>query len=149
MDMEIPVASSIKNPIQAKNATMAMQVYWVKYLSFFWAKLTFCALPAEASGLVSALGSALLSVLDSALDSALLSDSDSALELPDDVLDDADDELLVLWEELPELAEEDEEDVLPEGPAWDEDELLVEPDSLVTPLPIVMVRVLLLTLQSL
>ena len=34
-----------------------------------------------------------------ALDSALLSDSDSALELPDDVLDDADDELLVLWEE--------------------------------------------------
>lgn len=97
--------------------------------------------------MVSALGSALLSVLDSALDSALLSDSDSALELPDDVLDDADDELLVLWEELPELAEE--EDVLPEGPAWDEDELLVEPDSLVTPLPMVMVRVLLLTLQSL
>lgn len=38
------------------------------------------------------------------------------MELPDDVLDDADDELLVLWEELPELAEEDEEDVLPEGP---------------------------------
>ena len=73
--------------------------------------------------MVSALGSALLSVLDSAspsaLDSALLSDSDSALELPDDVPDDADDELLVLWEELPELAEE--EDVLPEGPAWDED----------------------------
>lgn len=101
--------------------------------------------------MVSALGSALLSVLDSAspsaLDSALLSDSDSALELPDDVPDDADDELLVLWEELPELAEE--EDVLPEGPAWDEDELLVEPDSLVTPLPMVMVRVLLLTLQSL
>ncbi len=31
----------------------------------------------------------------------------------------------------------------------DEDELLVEPDSLVTPLPMVMVRVLLLTLQSL
>ena len=63
------------------------------------------------------------------------------------VPDDADDELLVLWEELPELAEE--EDVLPEEPAWDEDELLVEPDSLVTPLPMVMVRVLLLTLQSL
>lgn len=105
------------------------------------------------SALDSALDSALLSVLasslDSALDSALLSDSDSALELPDDVLDDADDELLVLWEELPELAEEDEEDVLPEEPAWDEDELLVEPDSLVTPLPMVMVRVLLLTLQSL
>ena len=97
--------------------------------------------------MVSALGSASLSALDSALDSALLSDSDSALELPDDVLDDADDELLVLWEELPELAEE--EDVLPEEPAWDEDELLVEPDSLVTPLPMVMVRVLLLTLQSL
>ena len=77
----------------------------------------------------------------SALGSALLSDSDSALELPDDVLDDADDELLP--EELPELAEEDEEDVLPEEPAWDEDELLVEPDSLVTPLPMVMVRVLL------
>ena len=93
--------------------------------------------------MVSALGSA----LDSASLSALLSDSDSALELPDDVLDDADDELLVLWEELPELAEE--EDVLPEEPAWDEDELLVEPDSLVTPLPMVMVRVLLLTLQSL
>ena len=107
--------------------------------------------------MLSALDSALLSVLDSeadsdldsALDSALLWDSDSALELPDDVLDDADDELLVLWEELPELAEEDEEDVLPEEPAWDEDELLVEPDSLVTPLPMVMVRVLLLTLQSL
>ena len=89
----------------------------------------------------------------------MLSDSDSALELPDAVPDDADDELLVLWEEpedeallleeLPELAEEDEEDVLPEEPAWDEDELLVEPDSLVTPLPMVMVRVLLLTLQSL
>lgn len=93
--------------------------------------------------MVSALGSA----LDSASLSALLSDSDSALELPDAVPDDADDELLVLWEELPELAEE--EDVLPEGPAWDEDELLVEPDSLVTPLPMVMVRVLLLTLQSL
>lgn len=98
--------------------------------------------------MVSALGSALLSdldpaslsTLDSALDSALLSDSGSALELPDD-------ELLVLWEELPELAEE--EDVLPEEPAWDEDELLVEPDSLVTPLPMVMVRVLLLTSQSL
>lgn len=99
------------------------------------------------SALGSALDSASLSALDSALDSALLSDSGSALELPDDVLDDADDELLVLWEELPELAEE--EDVLPEGPAWDEDELLVEPDSLVTPLPMVMVRVLLLTLQSL
>ena len=101
--------------------------------------------------MVSALGSALDSALDSEaasdLDSALLSDSDSALELPDDVLDDAEDELLVLWEELPELAEE--EDVLPEEPAWDEDELLVEPDSLVTPLPMVMVRVLLLTLQSL
>ena len=91
----------------------------------------------------------LLSVLDSASLSALLSDSGSALELPDAVLDDAGDELLVLWEELPELAEEDEEDVLPEEPAWDEDELLVEPDSLVTPLPMVMVRVLLLTLQSL
>lgn len=101
--------------------------------------------------MVSALGSALLSALDpaspSALDSALLSDSGSALELPDAVPDDADDELLVLLEELPELAEE--EDVLPEGPAWDEDELLVEPDSPVTPLPMVMVRVLLLTLQSL
>ena len=92
------------------------------------------------SALGSALDSASLSALDSALDSALLSDSGSALELPDD-------ELLVLWEELPELAEE--EDVLPEEPAWDEDELLVEPDSLVTPLPMVMVRVLLLTLQSL
>ena len=92
----------------------------------------------------SALDSGLDSELDSALDSGF--DSDSALELPD-VLDDADEELLVLWEELPELAEE--EDVLPEGPAWDEDELLVEPDSLVTPLPMVMVRVLLLTLQSL
>ena len=31
---------------------------------------------------------------------------------------------LVLWEELPELAEEDEADVLPEEPALDEDELL-------------------------
>ena len=102
------------------------------------------------SALDSALDSEADSDLDSALDSALLSDSDSALELPDD-------ELLVLWEEpedeallleeLPELA--DEEDVLPEEPAWDEDELLVEPDSLVTPLPMVMVRVLLLTLQSL
>ena len=94
------------------------------------------------------------SALDSELDSTLDSDfdSDSALELPD-VLDDADEELLVLWEELlpelPELAEEDEADVLPEEPALDEDELLVEPDSLVTPLPMVMVRVLLLTLQSL
>jgi hypothetical protein len=107
------------------------------------------SLLAEASDLLSALGSALGSETASDLDSALLSDSDSALELPDDVLDDADDELLVLWEELPELAEEDEEDVLPEEPAWDEDELLVEPDSLVTPLPMVMVRVLLLTLQSL
>ena len=77
----------------------------------------------------------------------MLSDSGSALELPDDVPDDADDELLALLEELPELAEE--EDVLPEEPAWDEDELLVEPDSPVTPLPMVMVRVLLLTLQSL
>ena len=85
--------------------------------------------------------------MDSGLDSASLSDSGSALELPDDVLDDADDELPVLLEELPELAEE--EDVLPEEPAWDEDELLVEPDSPVTPLPMVMVRVLLLTLQSL
>ena len=101
------------------------------------------------SALDSALLSDLDSAFDSALDSALLSDSDSALELLDAVLDDADDELLVLWEELPELAEEDEEDVLPEEPAWDEDELLVEPDSLVTPLPMVMVRVLLLTLQSL
>lgn len=99
------------------------------------------------SALDSALDSTLLSALDSALDSALLSDSGSALELPDAVPDDADDELLL--EELPELAEEDEEDVLPEEPAWDEDELLVEPDSLVTPLPMVMVRVLLLTLQSL
>ena len=99
--------------------------------------------------MLSALDSALGSESASDLDSGLLSDSGSALELPDDVLDDADDELLVLWEELPELAEEDEEDVLPEEPAWDEDELLVEPDSLVTPLPMVMVRVLLLTLQSL
>lgn len=95
--------------------------------------------------MLSAFDSALGSEAASDLDSGLLSDSDSALELPDD----ADDELLVLWEELPELAEEDEEDVLPEEPAWDEDELLVEPDSLVTPLPMVMVRVLLLTLQSL
>lgn len=103
--------------------------------------------------MVSALGSAFDSALGSEaasdLDSALLSDSGSALELPDDVPDDAGDELLVLLEELPELADEDEEDVLPEEPAWDEDELLVEPDSLVTPLPMVMVRVLLLTLQSL
>lgn len=99
--------------------------------------------------MLSALDSALGSEAASDLDSGLLSDSGSALELPDAVPDDADDELLVLWEELPELAEEDEEDVLPEEPAWDEDELLVEPDSLVTPLPMVMVRVLLLTLQSL
>ena len=106
-------------------------------------------LSAFDSALLSALDSAFDSALDSALLSALLSDSDSALELPDAVPGDADDELLVLWEELPELAEEDEEDVLPEEPAWDEDELLVEPDSLVTPLPMVMVRVLLLTLQSL
>lgn len=97
--------------------------------------------------MLSALDPASPSALDSALDSALLSDSGSALELPDDVPDDADDELPVLLEELPELAEE--EDVLPEEPAWDEDELLVEPDSPVTPLPMVMVRVLLLTLQSL
>ena len=90
------------------------------------------------------------SELDSALDSGF--DSDSALELPD-VLDDADEELLVLWEELlpelPELAEEDEADVLPEEPALDEDGLLAGADSLDTPLPMVMVRVLLLTLQSL
>lgn len=85
--------------------------------------------------------SALDSELDSALDSGF--DSDSALELPD-VLDDADEELL----ELPELAEE-EADVLPEEPALDEDELLAGADSLDTPLPMVMVRVLLLTLQSL
>ena len=93
--------------------------------------------------------SALDSELDSALDSGF--DSDSALELPD-VLDDADEELLVLWEELlelTELAEEDEADVLPEEPALDEDELLAGADSLDTPLPMVMVRVLLLTLQSL
>lgn len=98
--------------------------------------------------------SALDSELDSALDSGF--DSDSALELPD-VLDDADEELLVLWEELlpellpelPELAEEDEADVLPEEPALDEDELPAGADSLDTPLPMVMVRVLLLTLQSL
>ena len=99
--------------------------------------------------MLSAFDSALGAEAASDLDSGLLSDSGSALELPDAVPDDADDELLVLWEELPELAEEDEEDVLPEEPAWDEDELLVEPDSLVTPLPMVMVRVLLLTLQSL
>ena len=97
--------------------------------------------------------SALDSELDSALDSGFDSDfdSDSALELPD-VLDDADEELLVLWEELlpelPELAEEEEADVLPEEPALDEDELLAGADSLDTPLPMVMVRVLLLTLQS-
>ena len=94
--------------------------------------------------------SALDSELDSALDSGF--ESDSALELPD-MLDDADEELLVLWEELlpelPELAEEDEADVLPEEPALDEDELLAGADSLDTPLPMVMVRVLLLTLQSL
>ena len=99
--------------------------------------------------MVSALDSEAASDLDSGLDSGLDSDSGSALELPDDVPDDAGDEPLVLLEELPELADEDEEDVLPEEPAWDEDELLVEPDSLVTPLPMVMVRVLLLTLQSL
>ena len=108
---------------------------------------------ASLSALDSALDSALLSVLDAAFDAAWLSDSDSALELPDDVLDDADDELLVLWEELlpelPELAEEDEADVLPEEPALDEDELLAGADSLDTPLPMVMGRVLLLTLQSL
>ena len=93
--------------------------------------------------------------MDSALDSELDSgfDSDSALGLPD-VLDDADEELLVLWEELlpelpeelpedelpelPELAEE-EADVLPEEPALDEDELLAGADSLDTPLPMVMV----------
>ena len=97
--------------------------------------------------MLSALDSALGSEAASDLDSALLSDSGSALELPDDVPDDADDEPLALLEELPEL--EEEEDVLPEEPAWDEDELLVEPDSPVTPLPMVMVRVLLLTLQSL
>lgn len=97
--------------------------------------------------MLSAFDSALGSEAASDLGSALLSDSGSALELPDDVPDDADDELLVPLEELPELAEE--EDVLPEEPAWDEDELLVEPDSPVTPLPMVMVRVLLLTLQSL
>lgn len=99
------------------------------------------------SALDSVFDSALGSEAASDLDSALLSDSGSALELPDDVPDDADDEPPVLLEELPELAEE--EDVLPEEPAWDEDELLVEPDSPVTPLPMVMVRVLLLTLQSL
>ena len=99
--------------------------------------------------MLSAFDSALGSEAASDLDSGLLSDSGSALELPDDVPDDAGDEPLVLLEELPELAEEDEEDVLPEEPAWDEDELLVEADSLVTPLPMVIVRVLLLTLQSL
>ena len=46
------------------------------------------------------------------------------------------------------LSEEDA-DVLPEEPALDEDELLAGADSLDTPLPMVMVRVLLLTLQSL
>ena len=50
--------------------------------------------------MVSALGSALGSEAASDLDSGLLSDSGSALELPDAVPDDADDELLVLWEEL-------------------------------------------------
>ena len=83
------------------------------------------SLLAETSDLLSALDSAFDSALGSEaasdLDSGLLSDSGSALELPDAVPDDADDELLVLWEELPELAEEDEEDVLPEEPAWDED----------------------------
>ena len=57
--------------------------------------------------MLSAFDSALGSEAASDLDSGLLSDSGSALELPDAVLDDADDELLVLWEELPELAEED------------------------------------------
>ena len=86
----------------------------------------------------------MLSVLDSALDSALLSDSDSALELPDDVLDDADDELLVLWEELPELAEEDEADVLPEE-VEELPEFELEAGSGLT----VMVSALLTTAQSL
>ena len=53
-----------------------------------------------ASALDSVFDSALGSEADSDLASALLSDSGSALELPDAVLDDADDELLVLWEEL-------------------------------------------------
>ena len=64
--------------------------------------------------------SALDSELDSALDSGF--DSDSALELPD-VLDDADEELLVLWEELlPELPEELPEDELLELPELAEEE---------------------------
>ena len=50
--------------------------------------------------MLSALDSALGSEAASDLDSGLLSDSGSALELPDAVPDDADDELLVLWEEL-------------------------------------------------
>ena len=62
------------------------------------------SLLAETSDLLSALDSAFDSALGSEaasdLDSALLSDSGSALELPDAVPDDADDELLVLWEEL-------------------------------------------------
>ena len=119
----------------------------------------------------------LLSALDSALDSALLWDSDSvldsALELLPEALD-ADEELHVLWEELEavlllvlpepeELVEEEDDaplwDVLPEDtPALDAEEelldelleeLLLELDSLETPFPITMVRVLLLTLQSL
>ena len=56
-------------------------------------------------------------------------------------------ELLLELSDLP-LSEEDA-DVLPEEPALDEDELLAGADSLDTPLPMVMVRVLLLTLQSL
>ena len=48
------------------------------------------------SALDSVFDSALGSEAASDLDSGLLSDSGSALELPDD----ADDELLVLWEEL-------------------------------------------------
>ena len=60
----------------------------------------------------------------------------------------------VLWEELLlELSDlplsEEDADVLPEEPALDEDELLAGADSLDTPLPMVIVRVLLLTLQSL
>ena len=60
----------------------------------------------------------------------------------------------VLWEELllvlsDLLLSEEDADVLPEEPALDEDELLAGADSLDTPLPMVMVRVLLLTLQSL
>ena len=50
--------------------------------------------------MLSAFDSALGSEAASDLDSGLLSDSGSALELPDAVPDDADDELLVLWEEL-------------------------------------------------